>query len=337
MALTDNILGGGGESFGNDSKEAQIRMLLAQLAGGQQGQASNVPYSNLPFSGLPQLPRSSMFDPNFLASMKTQVMGAPEPMLARPEEPPRMERLKVGESMESSAFDDALRKMAGEKKDVPKSNLDRITDALKASRNAMAALYEQPSGVAETTRGTQGYAPGSKFFAAKPRKRVLSPMEAPDTGEEVFDMQGVPAGYFERLTGQESGGDDTAVNKLSGASGRYQFMPGTVVDLVKRVPGLAEKINDKWRTDPTQQQALLEAYTQLSLDALKPIVKDRMPTYGELYAMHFFGHGGGKKALTNPDTPLGELFPDVVFEQNPTLNRNMTGAQFVRYINDSWK
>jgi hypothetical protein len=150
-------------------------------------------------------------------------------------------------------------------------------------------------------------------------------------------MAGIPAGYFDRLRGQESGTDDSAVNKASGASGRYQFLPSTVASLIKQVPGLRDKINENWKTDPNQQDELLRAYTQISLDTLKPILKDRMPTMGELYALHFFGHSGGANALRNADTKLGSLFPDIVFEQNPTLSRDMTPAQFVQYINNAWK
>lgn len=332
------------------AKQAQIKMMLAragiQPGGGQDSTSLGVPYSGLPFSGLPRMPKATMFSTEFPSVRPS--MSAPDVPFMEPPRPTPMTPIKMGSSLGEGIFERGLDQPPNKKPDAKESNLDAIRDALAASQNALAAYFQNGDLTASrnlngSDRVTQGEAPGSKFFAAaKPRKRqYFTPDQAPEGViggvEEAPDMAGVPVGYFSYLTGQESGGNDKAVNKLSGASGRFQFMPSTVADLVRRVPGLAEKIDSNWRTDPVQQDALLRAYTQISLDTLKPIVKDRMPTMGELYAMHFFGHGGGYRALTNADKKLGELFPDIVFEQNPTLDRNMTPAQFVAYINNAWK
>lgn len=351
MALFDDSFAQPQSAFpsSNDDavKQAQIKMMLARAGamngGGQDSTSLGTPFSGLPFSGLPRMPKATMFSTEFPAARPS--MPAPElPFMEPPRQAP-MSPLKTGSSLGEGVFERGLEELSNKKPDAKASNLDAIKDALAASQNALAAYFQNGDLTASrvSDRVTQGEAPGSKFFAAaQPRKRrYLTPDQAPEGMpggvEEAPEMAGIPTGYFSYLTGQESGGNDRAVNKFSGASGRYQFMPSTVVDLVKRVPGLAEKIDSNWRTDPAQQDALLRAYTQISLDTLKPIVKDRMPTMGELYAMHFFGHAGGYRALTNADKKLGELFPDIVFQQNPTLDRDMTPAQFVAYINNAWK
>jgi|GEM_PF-89781 len=139
-SLLENLLAGG---VGGDlSKEAQIRMMLAQSG---TGGASAPPYAAAPFAGLPTMPKATMFDPNYLANFQQKVMPAPEPAFQQPTEPIRPAQIKTGESLTSESFDKALQQMAGKKSDAGKSNLDRITDALKASYNAMSALYGQGS------------------------------------------------------------------------------------------------------------------------------------------------------------------------------------------------
>lgn len=322
---------------GNDENQAAlIRMLLARSGDASGG--AGMPFAGLPFSGLPQLPKASMFGTDFSQQQQPRAM-APDAPIAPPPAIPAMDRVRTGASLGDGMLEKALADL-GKKKEPQDDGMKKIRDAMEASKNALAALYNTPTPSSEEGF-TQGPAPGDMFFANKPKKKFYTPDQAPEGVmggvEEMPEMAGIPAGYFNYLRGQESGGNDKAVNKESKAAGRYQFLEGTVKDLVSRVPGLAGKIDENWRTDGNQQEALLRAYTQLSLDALKPIVKDRMPTMGELYAMHFFGHGGGYTALSNPNTPIGQLFPDIVFKQNPKLSRNLTGSQFVQYINNAWK
>jgi hypothetical protein len=161
-------------------------------------------------------------------------------------------------------------------------------------------------------------------------------MEAPesDNPEYAPDMPGIPAGYFDRVAGPESGGRLGAINPKSRAMGRYQFLPSTIADLKRSNPDLL--VNNDWATDKAQQDAWMRAYTQRSVDALKPVIGDRMPTNGELYAMHFFGQGAGAQVLQNRDKPLGQILPDVVFQYNPNLRRDQTAGDFVDTIDKTW-
>lgn len=140
-SLLENILAGGGD----DARAAQIKMMLAQ-AGGAQPSAGGAP-----FSGLPTIPKSTMFDPNFLANLQPRATPAPEPVVMPTPEPPRMANVQVGESLGMESFDKGLRALAGKQTDVPKSNLERITDALKASYNGLSRLYDTANPARATT------------------------------------------------------------------------------------------------------------------------------------------------------------------------------------------
>ena len=143
--------------------------------------------------------------------------------------------------------------------------------------------------------------------------------------------------YVKYLLPRESSNDPNAVNTFSPdgkpptrAAGIYQFLPGTVESLTKADPALAKIITDDWRTDKTQQNALLKAYTRQSDELLKAHIGDRAPTHGERYLYHLLGHGGGNMVMKKLDTPLGDLLSSEVFQYNPrVLKPAMTGRQLL--------
>src|SRR5262249_36579813 len=92
--------------------------------------------------------------------------------------------------------------------------------------------------------------------------RMLDPTQAPEGSNEI-DGAGVPAGYFDRNRPAESAGNDRAVNKDTGAAGRFQFLPTTAEGIRKANPQLG--ITDNWRTDANDQKKLMQAYTQQSV------------------------------------------------------------------------
>lgn len=122
----------------------------------------------------------------------------------------------------------------------------------------------------------------------------------------------------------ESGDDYSAVNKVSGAMGRYQIMPNTLASLRKIDPSLP-KTDAEFLKDPAAQDKamkLLEAEDRKSLkaDGFKDS-KVNLATY------HRFGAPDGKKVLSafedNPSMPLkdalGEKRYNDIVAQNPDL------------------
>lgn len=137
-------------------------------------------------------------------------------------------------------------------------------------------------------------------------------------------------GYFAKTRGAESGGNDAAVNGVSGATGRYQFMPSTWGTLAKEAPHLG--LTPEGIKDPAQQERAMQYYTGKSANVLKQVL-GRAPTGGELYALHMFGQNGGASLVANQDAPLQALFPKIVFDQNPFLKNYTTGRQLLADFN----
>lgn len=115
----------------------------------------------------------------------------------------------------------------------------------------------------------------------------------------------------------ESHGDPNARNK-SGASGLFQFMPGTADDY-----GL---------TDPFDAAANADAAARLMRDNRIYLTQKlgREPTPGELYLAHQQGAGGAEALLANPDKRAADVLGkngSAKVVQNGG-NADMTAAQF---------
>lgn len=155
-----------------------------------------------------------------------------------------------------------------------------------------------------------------------PPRRARTPLEGPDTGEENPNAGGaVPAGYFARLQGPESGGDASIRNPVTGAGGLYQFLPSTWRQIMREAPqlGLTEAgFYDPSPAGRAQQDRAIRHYTDQSLRILEPML-GRQPTMGELYALHFLGPSGGPQLLRALDKPVGETVSAAAIKANPWL------------------
>lgn len=119
--------------------------------------------------------------------------------------------------------------------------------------------------------------------------------EGAKAGGQAVNFTGGPADYFARLRQIESAGDDRAINKATGAAGRYQFIPSTAKQY-----GITNPF------DVNQQEAAVRKFTE---DNRRVLVKalGREPTHAELYLAHQQGAGGAIKLLTNPDADAASL------------------------------
>lgn len=96
---------------------------------------------------------------------------------------------------------------------------------------------------------------------------------------------GIPADYLRRLAVIESANDPNARNP-SGASGLFQFMPGTAADYNLSNP-----------FDPVASAYAAAAYTRDSYNSLMSAL-GRAPTSSELYLAHQQGRGGAVALLS---------------------------------------
>jgi hypothetical protein len=134
----------------------------------------------------------------------------------------------------------------------------------------------------------------------------------------------VPQGYLDAIRSAESGGDDSARNSKSSATGRYQFIESTWADLMQKHPDLGLTVDG--RLDPAQQERAIRAFTA---DNARVLANAGIPsTGGNLYAAHFLGAGDATRVLGASDNQqLADLLSDGVMEANPFL-KGMTVAGF---------
>lgn len=148
------------------------------------------------------------------------------------------------------------------------------------------------------------------------RRNAMTPTAGPDTGEENPNDNSTPAGYFRALRGSESTNNPGATNPITKAAGLYQIQPSTFAWLAKENPNAG--LDPAKIYDPDQQERAVRLYTDKSMRQLVPAL-GRMPTSGELYALHFFGHTGGMQFLGGLDRPAKDVIRPADFAANPWL------------------
>lgn len=154
-----------------------------------------------------------------------------------------------------------------------------------------------------------------------PVPRGSGAVPAPVRGATVgggFDREAVKA----RIRGPESGGDDSATNRLgSSASGRYQFIEGTFKSYYKKVFGgsdadAARAWNSKRRFDVDVQERLMDRLLDDNAAALQRA--GFATDAGNLYLAHFAGSGTAVQLLrAPPDAPVSRYFSREAILQNP--------------------
>lgn len=234
---------------------------------------------------------------------------APRPSFTPPPPPgidlsaPSLPPPEIPKETDAEYFAKLLASLGGEEPDR-----DMIWSALAKAERTMRSLPPLP----------EGYGRPEAPWGSSPS---MTPTEGPDTGAPNPNAGGAPAGYFKRLAIPESGGDATARNKTTGAGGLFQILPTTWQGIMKAAPHLGLTTSGLYDPSPdgvAQQQRAADHYTSESMRRLVPAL-GRQPTMGELYALHFLGHGGGMSLLNGLDKPVGEVVSAAAIEANPWL------------------
>lgn len=116
--------------------------------------------------------------------------------------------------------------------------------------------------------------------------------------------------YKKRTRKVESGGNDSAKNPNSSASGRYQFTKGTW-----------EGLGFDWgqRFDPVMQERAMEKFTNNNVNYFKKNFK-KEPTYADTYGMHFLGSAGYKQVYSATDsTPIEQVVTPGAYSANKSV------------------
>ena len=126
----------------------------------------------------------------------------------------------------------------------------------------------------------------------------------------------LPQELLQRIAGSESGGNANAANPKSSAKGIFQFTDSTWRSMGGRE---GEQFNPEINTE------LGAKYVRQNAEGLKNAL-GRNPTYGEVYASHFFGLQGAKDLLNmNPKTPMNQAVSSQVIKANPNLRGKTVG------------
>ena len=130
--------------------------------------------------------------------------------------------------------------------------------------------------------------------------------------------------FSQKVSGVESGGRSTAVNKLSGATGTYQMMPNTFKGLVAKAKPGDPLYGASWyehKRNPQLQQAAFDALSAENEQALMKAGVE--PNDTNKYVAHFLGAPKAAKVLQDPNAKLGDHLSPIVFKQNPNIKPDM--------------
>lgn len=138
----------------------------------------------------------------------------------------------------------------------------------------------------------------------------------------------------DQIVGAESGGDATATNPNSSATGAGQFIASTWLDtLAKHRPDLTGSPDEllAMRNDPQLSKDMTAAY---AADNGAILAKAGLPvTPGTTYLAHFAGPGGAVGLLNaNPSAPAGSILGAAAVKANPFL-ANMSAGDAVAWAN----
>ena len=129
----------------------------------------------------------------------------------------------------------------------------------------------------------------------------------------------------------ESGGNATAKNKLSSATGLGQFISSTWLRMMQQYrPDLASSMSKEellaLRFDPTISREMVTALAREGESYLRS--RGHEITAGRLYLCHFLGMEGANKLLSADDSMMAvDILGIGVQNANPTIITNQTAAQ----------
>ena len=173
--------------------------------------------------------------------------------------------------------------------------VNSLTSSIVSAREKGHISYEEEAKLRQKTAESVA----ERWVKSQPidtQLRILSPVKSPTASAPPADPND---DYYSKLAQVESGGNPKAVNPKSGASGLYQFTPGT-----------AKQYGVSDPTDPQAARAGVERLRADNKDVLT-VALGREPTQGEEYLAHQQGASGAAALLKNPDKPAIEVLSGV--------------------------
>ena len=320
------------ESLDKAKAQEQVNLLVQQkLAKGDFEEARAIAQSSVTSEGLSTL----------LGSISSAKQA---PILAELDRQERLQKILQFSTTNSNATSNQALK-------YEKQAADYEAEALKAENreieNGLGQKVKDPAGAAEAAQLRARASQMRELIQYVNPQQVLGTLSGAADTMNGNPLQGGDVNSFvERLTNVESGGNPTAKNPRSTATGGGQFIESTWLTMMKKHrPDLAGNINPKdtkspeamrvltMRNDPTLSKEMTLRYAEENGERL---TKAGFPVNeGTLYTMHFLGEGGGIKALrayqNNPNASAESVLGSEAVNSNPSIMRGKTIKDVVDY------
>lgn len=144
--------------------------------------------------------------------------------------------------------------------------------------------------------------------------------------------------FLDRLMIAESSGRADARNPRSSATGAYQFIESTFLDIIRRhFPDKSQSLSIPeqlaLRLDPEFSRKAAELYTRENAAAL--VADGHEPTYPNLRLAYLLGASGASRVLSlQPNAPVAAVLSGSVLSANPFLTRLTAGELVARAASD---
>lgn len=172
------------------------------------------------------------------------------------------------------------------------------------------------------------------------RERLGLLYEAQKVGETTLDFTGPSSGgaigsFVDKVVGVESGGDASAKNPNSTATGLGQFIESTWLRMFKqyfpdRAAGMTDAMILALRTDAEASRKMIELYSAENAKTLQQA--GIAVNEANLYLAHFLGPGGARALLSaKPDTPVDRILGADQINANSSILSGKTAEEVVRW------